>query len=175
MISSTMQEALNAQINLEQYSSQLYLALSAHLGARNYKGFAHWLRVQASEETEHASKLIDFLIDRGGTLELRTVTAPKAGSNGVIQVFETVLAHEQDTTAAIHALFATARSDQDFASEITLQWYVTEQVGRRPPWRRSWITCGRWATRAGPSGTWITAWASAPACPGRNGSPVRNG
>jgi ferritin len=128
MISTTMQNALNAQINLEQYSSQLYLALSANLGARNFKGFAHWLRVQAGEETEHARKLIDFLIDRGGTLALRTVTAPEAVCNGVIQVFETVLAHEKDTTAAIHALFETARNDQDYASEITLQWYVTEQV-----------------------------------------------
>lgn len=128
MISTTMQNALNAQINMEQYSSQLYLALSAKLGARNYKGFAHWLRVQAGEETQHASKLIDFLIDRAGTLELRTVTAPVVDYSGVIQVFEAVLAHEKDTTAAIHELFATARSDQDFASEITLQWYVSEQV-----------------------------------------------
>ena len=128
MISTTMQEALNAQINLEQYSSQLYLALSAHLGARNYKGFAHWLRVQAGEESEHAAKLIDFLIDRAGVLELRPVAAPKAHLNGVIQVFEAVLAHERDTTDAIHALFELAHNEKDFASEITLQWYVTEQV-----------------------------------------------
>ena len=128
MISTTMQDALNAQINLEQYSSQLYLALSANLGARNYKGFAHWLRVQAGEETEHAMKLIDFLIDRAGTLEIRTVTAPRANLNGVIQVFEAVLAHEKDTTAAINALFETTRNERDYASEITLHWYVTEQV-----------------------------------------------
>jgi ferritin len=128
MISPTMQSALNAQINMEQYSSQLYLALSAHLGARNYKGFAHWLRVQAGEETQHAMKLIDFLIDRAGILELRTVAAPAEPALGVIQVFESVLAHEKDTTAAIHHLFETARNDKDYASEITLHWYVTEQV-----------------------------------------------
>ena len=128
MISTTMQNALNAQINMEQYSSQLYLALSAHLGARNFKGFAHWLRVQAGEETQHASKLIDFLIDRAGVLELRPVAAPTEAATGVIQVFEAVLVHEKDTTAAIHRLFELARSEKDFASEITLHWYVTEQV-----------------------------------------------
>ena len=128
MISPTMQNALNAQINLEQYSSQLYLAMSAHLGARNFKGFAHWLRVQAGEETQHADKLIDFLIDRAGILALRPVAAPAEATAGVIQVFEAVLAHEKETTAAIHHLFELARSEKDFASEITLHWYVTEQV-----------------------------------------------
>jgi len=128
MISATMQSALNAQINMEQYSSQLYLAVSAHLSAHNFKGFAHWLRVQAAEETAHANTLIDFLIDRGGTLELKAVQAPRVEAAGVVQVFEAVLVHEQETTAAIHRLFDTARLEKDYASEITLNWYVTEQV-----------------------------------------------
>ena len=60
MISKSMQDALNAQINLEQYSAQLYLAMSAHCAGKSFKGFAHWLTVQASEETAHAAKLIAF-------------------------------------------------------------------------------------------------------------------
>ena len=43
-------------------------------------------------------------------------------------MFELALIHEQETTAAIQKLFETARTENDFASEITLQWYVTEQV-----------------------------------------------
>ena len=38
MLSSTMQDALNAQINKEQYSSQLYLAMSAHLDDPQLQG-----------------------------------------------------------------------------------------------------------------------------------------
>jgi ferritin len=128
MLSSTMQTALNAQINKEQYSSQLYLAMSAHLDARNYKGFAHWLRVQAEEESAHAMKLLDFVLERCGTLELKTIAAPPPRFEGVIQLFEQALTHEQENTASIHSLFETARSEKDYASEITLHWYVTEQV-----------------------------------------------
>jgi len=128
MLSSTMQDALNAQINMEQYSSQLYLAMSAHLSDRNYKGFAHWLRLQSGDESAHALRLVDFVLDRCGVLELRPVAAPPAHLDGVIQLFEMVLAHEKDNTASIHRLFETARGEKDFASEITLQWYVTEQV-----------------------------------------------
>ncbi len=128
MISPTMQNALNDQINLEQASAQLYLAMSAHCEGKSFKGFAHWLKVQASEETAHAMKLIDFLLDRGGKLELKPIPAPPKEFGGIIQVFEQTLAHEKGITAKINALFELARSEKDYASEITLQWYVSEQV-----------------------------------------------
>jgi ferritin len=128
MISRTMQDALNAQINLEQYSAQLYLAMSAHCDSMSFKGFAHWLKVQAGEETAHAMKLIAFVLDRQGKLELLPVAAPPKEFGGVIQVFEQTLAHEKSITGRINALFEQARAEKDYASEITLQWYVTEQV-----------------------------------------------
>lgn len=128
MISQTMQDALNAQINQEQYSSQLYLAMSAHCDGLSYKGFAHWLRVQASEETAHAVRLIEYLLERYGKLELKQVAAPPTDFGGVIQAFEQTLAHEKSLTARIGELFELSRRERDHASEIALQWYVTEQV-----------------------------------------------
>jgi ferritin len=128
LISKTMQDALNAQIGVEQYSAQLYLSMSAHCEGKSFRGFAHWLRVQAGEETAHAVKLVDFLLDRGGKLELHPVAAPPHEFGGIIQVFEQTLAHEKTITAKINALFELARAEKDYASEITLNWYVTEQV-----------------------------------------------
>ena len=128
MISPKMQDALNTQINLEQFSAQLYLAMSAHCDAASFKGFAHWLKIQAGEETAHAAKLITFLLDRNGKLELKPIAAPPTEFGGVIQVFEKTLQHEKGITEKINALFELARTEKDFASEITLQWYVTEQV-----------------------------------------------
>jgi len=128
MISQTIQDALNHQINLEQYSAQLYLAMSAHCETLGFRGFAHWLRIQASEETVHAVMLIDFLLNRKGTLELKTVAAPPREFGGVIQVFEQTLAHEEGVTQTINALFELSRSEKDYASEMKLQWYVSEQV-----------------------------------------------
>jgi ferritin len=128
MISQTMQDALNLQINHEQYSAQLYLAMSAHCDGLSYKGAAHWLRVQAGEETAHAVRLIEFLLERRGKLELKPVAAPPADFGGVIQAFEQTLEHEKKLTGKISALFELARQERDHASEIALQWYVTEQV-----------------------------------------------
>ena len=128
MIGQTMQEAINAQVNQEQYSAQLYLAMSGHLQGLAFRGFAHWLRVQSGEETAHATRLVEYLLDRGGTLKLEPVAAPPCNFGGVIQAFEQVLAHERVLSGLIGGLFELARKERDHASEIALQWYVTEQV-----------------------------------------------
>jgi len=128
MINKKIQDAINGQIALEQYSAQLYLAMSAHCEGRSFRGFAHWLRVQAQEETNHAMKLVSFLFDRGGKLELAAISAPPADFGSVTQVFEKILDHEKGITGKIAALFELSRAEKDYASEITLQWYVTEQV-----------------------------------------------
>jgi ferritin len=128
MISEKIQAALNTQINVEQYSAQLYLAMSAHCDGLGFKGFAHWLRVQAGEETSHAVKLIDFLLDRRGRLELQPIAVPPREFGTVIDVFQQSLDHEEGNTRKINALFELARTEKDYASEIQLQWYVTEQV-----------------------------------------------
>ncbi len=128
MISNKIQDALNAQINMEQVSSQLYLSMSAHCERRSFRGFAHWLRVQAQEETNHAMKLVKFLLDRGGQLELSAIPSPPAAFGALAEVFEKILEHEKVNTARIANLFELARSERDYACEIALQWYVTEQV-----------------------------------------------
>ncbi len=128
MISTATQNALNAQINAEQYTSQLYLAMSAHLSEKSFKGFAHWLRVQSAEEASHALKLVDFVLDRYGRLELRTINPPPTGFNGPTSIFEMVLDHEKGNTASISQCYELAKSESDHATEIALQWFVTEQV-----------------------------------------------
>jgi ferritin len=71
MITKTVQDAVNEQINKELYSSYLYLSMSAYFSDKNLPGLAQWLRVQAEEERGHAMKFYDFLLDRGGRVLLK--------------------------------------------------------------------------------------------------------
>ncbi len=128
MIPKSIQDGINHQINLEQYSAQLYLAMSAHCETKSFRGFAHWLRVQADEETAHAMKLVTFLLDRGGRLELAAISAPPTEFGTITQVFERILEHERSISGSINGLFERSRAERDYASEIALGWYVTEQV-----------------------------------------------
>ena len=128
MLSTTMNDAVNEQIKWELYSSYLYLAMSAHFAGRGLDGFAHWMRLQAQEELLHAMKFYDFVIARGGHIHLQTVDAPPNDWKSPLAVFEATLTHEEHVTARINNLVNLALDERDHASNIFLQWFVTEQV-----------------------------------------------
>ncbi|MDZ7780069.1 MAG: ferritin [Gemmatimonadota bacterium] len=123
-----IQDAINEQIAAELHSSYLYLAMSAHFMEQNYNGFGQWMRAQAEEELQHAMRLYEYLLDRGGHVKLGAVQAPPEEFGTPLEIFEATLAHEREVTASIHAIYELAREHKDFATEIELQWFVTEQV-----------------------------------------------
>jgi ferritin len=128
MLSKDMEEALNKQINREYFSAYLYLAMSAYFESANMKGFAKWMRLQAKEEQTHALKFYDYVIARGGKMNLLAIEAPKAKWTSAAKVFEEVYAHEQKVTGMINALVELAMKEKDHATFETLQWFVKEQV-----------------------------------------------
>lgn len=127
-ITAKMQEALNAHLEQELYSAYLYLAMSAHCERRAFKGFARWLRVQHGEELEHARKVLDHVLSRGGQPTLGAIPAPPREFGSIVEVFEAVLEHELLVTERIHGLYATAGVEKDAATQVFLQWFVSEQV-----------------------------------------------
>jgi ferritin len=128
MLSQKMTTALNNQVNAELYSSYLYLAMSAHFSDVNLEGFAHWMNMQAREELLHAMKFFDYINERGGRIMLQAIDAPPAAWDSPLAVFNQVLAHEQKVTGLINDLVNLAVAEKDHASNIFLQWFVTEQV-----------------------------------------------
>jgi len=100
----------------------------AHFSEQNLDGFAAWMRLQAREEVGHAMKLYDWVLFRGGRVVLKDVAAPPSEFGTPLEVFEQVLAHERKVTGMIHKLFELTRERGDHASEVELQWFVTEQV-----------------------------------------------
>ena len=128
MIGKTMQDAMNEQINKELFSSYLYLSMAAYFEDRNLPGFANWMRVQADEEREHAMKFYDFILERGGKVQLKAIDAPKADWSSNLEVVEEVAAHEGKVTASIHALYELALKEKDYPAQVMLQWFISEQV-----------------------------------------------
>ena len=135
MLSKSMQEALNEQINAEISSAYLYLSMSAYCAANNRPGAAHWMRVQWQEEQGHAMKLFEHVNDRGGQVVLKGVPQPATKFKGLLDVFQGVLEHEKKVTGMIHRLYEAAVKENDYPSQILLQWFITEQVEKRrtPP------------------------------------------
>ena len=127
-ISNKMQDAINKQIQAEFYSAYLYLSMSAYFQTLNLSGVASWLRVQFDEEQAHALKLYDYVIERGGEVELFQLDKPKTSWESPLAAFKEVLKHEQHVTALINGLFETAVEEKDYATQVMLQWFISEQV-----------------------------------------------
>lgn len=123
-----VQDAVNEQIGKEFYAGYFYLAISAHFEAESLLGFARWMRLQAQEELEHAMKLFDFMNHRGATVELRAIEAPPSDFGTPLSLFERALEHEQEVTRLIHHLYDLAVQKHDHATQLELQWFITEQV-----------------------------------------------
>ncbi|MFI5180103.1 MAG: ferritin [Thermoanaerobaculia bacterium] len=128
MISKKMQAALEKHIGAEIESAYLYLAMSAWCESKAFKGFGRWMRIQFEEELAHATKLLDYVLSRGGTVSFGAVSAPTAEFASILKVFEKTLEHERSVTEKVHRLHAFAGAEKDTATQVFLQWFVSEQV-----------------------------------------------
>ena len=128
MLNKRLEGELNAQLNAELYSAYLYLSMSGYLATKNLSGFSNWMKVQFEEEQFHAMKLFQYIIDRGGRVELAIIDKPQSEWKGILDIFEDVQAHEEKVSALINNLVDVAMHEKDHATVNMLQWFVAEQV-----------------------------------------------
>ncbi|MDP1880186.1 MAG: ferritin [Parachlamydiaceae bacterium] len=121
-------KALNEQIKHEFFSSYLYLAMASYFENIPLDGFAKWFRRQADEEHEHGMKIYNYIIDRNLNVNLQAIDKPPSTFNSIEEIFEMALAHERKVTHWIHQLYELAGEEKDYATQVFLQWFITEQV-----------------------------------------------
>ncbi|MCK3657151.1 ferritin [Pasteurellaceae bacterium Pebbles2] len=127
MLNPAIIAKLNEQINLEFYSSNIYLQMSAWCANRGYEGAAAFLLRHADEEMEHMQKLFDYVSETGGLPILGKIDAPNTEYQSLRHVLETAFAHEKHVTAKINELVEVTFAHKDYSTFNFLQWYVAEQ------------------------------------------------
>lgn len=128
MLKQTVEKAINAQINAEMWSAYLYLSMSAYCHASGYPGFGKWFEIQFQEEQDHAKILFNYVIQRNGKVELKAIDAVPTEWDGLLDVLNATLEHEQKVTGLINDLYATAAAEDDYATTSQLKWFIDEQV-----------------------------------------------
>src|SRR5215208_191170 len=108
MLNEAMQEAVNEQINNELFAMYSYLSMSAYCEHKQFRGCAHWMRLQSQEEHGHSMRLYDFLISRQGRVKLAPIAQPQFEFTSLPDVFEKALAQEQQVTQQINDLYEMA-------------------------------------------------------------------
>ena len=128
MIKPKMEKALNKQINVELSAFYSYLSMAAYFEFNDMPGSARWFKVQSDEEFKHAMKLNKYILARGGKVVLTAIEAPKTEWKSCLSVMEDAYAQELNVSVLINELMDLAKNQRDHASEVMLQWFVTEQV-----------------------------------------------
>jgi len=128
MLKGNLLDSLNTQVNAELYSSYLYLSMSAYLKDSGLDGFSHWMRVQAQEEMVHGMMIYDYIISRGGRIELAAIDRPVSEWDSPLAAAEGALGHEKNVTLMINSLMDLAIKESDHATVQFLHWFVSEQV-----------------------------------------------
>ncbi len=125
---NTLLEDLNNQLNREFYAAYLYFAMATYFTEINMEGFAKLTKNHAKEELNHARKIYDYVILRDEKVALSRIEAPDTNWNNPIDAINAALDHEKFVTENIHRIYKNAKEKKDYALEVFMQWFVSEQV-----------------------------------------------
>lgn len=128
MLNEKMEKEFNEQINKELFSAYLYLDMKSRFSEMNLQGFVNWMDVQIQEEKAHAMGMYDYVLERGGKVELLAIDKPEVEGKTPLEIFEQVLKHEEFVTSRINHLMDVADEVRDRAALSFLDWYLKEQV-----------------------------------------------
>ena len=129
MLSKSIQEALNKQVQMEAESSQAYLAMASWAEIQpGLQGVTEFFFKQSDEERIHMLKLIRFINERGGFAMIPSLEQPMVTFQSLRRVFEEFLKHELKVSDSINDLVHLALTEKDYATHNFLQWYVNEQM-----------------------------------------------
>lgn len=128
ILSRRLSNALNEQILAEMWSSNLYLSMSIHFAQIGLDGCAHWMKKQSMEELEHAHKMINYSIQRGGQVKLDQINVVPTAFGTPLEIFEHVYTHEVHVSELIDKLVDVAAEEKDKATQDFLWGFVREQV-----------------------------------------------
>jgi len=128
MISDAMNEKLNRQISVEFAAAHAYLGMSCAFDAMGLKVLRERFFGQYEEECAHALKILNYVLEVGGRVDLEGVAKPKGAYKSVQEIVETALESELEVTRLINELVSLSEKDSDYATRSFLNWYVDEQV-----------------------------------------------
>ena len=127
-ISKKLQDAINDQLNFELHSGYIYLSMAAYFESLNLNGMAHWMKIQAGEEYEHAMRFWTHISDRGGRVILTEIKAPATEWDSPLAAWENAYEHEKIVTERIFKIGKLAEKLGDKSAIPMLNWFYDEQV-----------------------------------------------
>ncbi len=128
MISGQLAQKLKEQIGHELGAHQQYLAIGTYFAQQSLDKWAALFYQQATEEKEHAMKIVRFLVDVGEVFDFPALPAASTGFQSAAEAIAKALEWERNVTAQFQDMAKIALAEGDFVGFQFLQWFLEEQV-----------------------------------------------
>jgi len=129
LLSKTITDMLNAQINHEQTNDFKYKNVQAYFEDRNLNGFAKYFKDQAEGEHTHREKIIEYMSDKNAKINISIDAFTSTEFQDVPTILDFYYNTEIGTTQKLYAIVKQAKAEGD---EGTVQWLysflISEQV-----------------------------------------------
>ena len=169
IISNKMNGALNEQIGHEFGASIQYVSIAGHFDCEGLPMLARHFYRQAEEERDHAMRIVKYVVDAGGRLEIPQIPAPRSSFSSAAEAVQLSLDWERKVTKQINGLMDSAIKENDHITQNFLEWFVKEQLEEMS----SMDTLLRMVQRAGETGLLFVE--NYLAQQGRGASPIAQG
>lgn len=127
-LSYPMQQALIKQMTKEAHAAQIFLSYGCWAEGEGYGGIANFLYRHAQEERNHMTKLMRYILDRGGVPTIEAIPAPPQNPQNLTDAFNKIFEHEVDNTTTIYEIVNLSLEEKDWATWNFMQWFVKEQI-----------------------------------------------
>lgn len=127
-LSQKVTDVLNKQLTMEAQAAQIYLSYGIWADGEGYDGISDFLLRHADEERDHMTKVMQYIMLRGGKAKIEAIPAPPADPANVNECFHKVLEHEVNNTNGVYDCVNAAFDEKDWATWNFMQWFVKEQV-----------------------------------------------
>ena len=127
-LSKSIEKALNEQMTNEAHNAQIYLSYAAWANYRGYDGIANFLFRHANEERNHMMKILEYILKRGGKVDVSAIPGPGPDPKNVNDCFEKIFKSEVENTSSIYNIVNMSMAEKDWATWNFMHWFVKEQT-----------------------------------------------
>ena len=127
-LSDEMLSILNEQVKNEAQAAQIFLSYGAWADDEGYGGVANFLFRHSQEERNHMMKYMEYIMQRGGKVEITALEAPPEDPGDMQDCLEKIYEHEVNNTEAIYRITNLALEEKDWATWNFNQWFIEEQI-----------------------------------------------
>lgn len=127
-ISEQMAKALSDELANEYGAAIQYTMISAYFSREVLPQLAKLFRDQGSEELIHAQKIVDYVTETGGIVEVPAIPLGQADFNSIAEAVTLAIEAEKKVATTFNELMDLALDEHDHLSRGFLQWFVDEQL-----------------------------------------------